>query len=137
MTPQERKQTPEYKAKAAARAKERQQNDPGYRRRRAEAEKRRRDRWREANPKADAKSKTLSQWTKRGVIFLSKKEQDQWYQRWLNAEVCEKTGDTFSGIGSKRKTLDHCHTTGRPRNIVTSEFNLLLARVEAKGLTII
>ena len=59
----------------------------------------------------------IYKWKKRGLIA---NDYPSIYYRWLNSKKCEKCGHDYSYW---RKEMDHCHKTGKFRNIVCHNCN--------------
>ena len=64
------------------------------------------------------KSKTIWTWEKLGLIG----DYESIYQRYINTTHCDKCGVLFDKINFK--CMDHCHKTGKFRNVLCNGCNL-------------
>tara|TARA_R110001592_G_scaffold311583_1_gene586496 strand:+ start:1108 stop:1599 length:492 start_codon:yes stop_codon:yes gene_type:complete len=70
------------------------------------------------------KNKTISQWTKRGVIS---DDFELLYEKYISTTNCEECDCEFGEFHcplANWKCLDHCHETGEFRNILCNRCNL-------------
>ena len=66
------------------------------------------------------KTKLLSVWKRRGLTG----DFEKIYERYLNTTNCDLCNVFLEGIGSNRKCMDHCHDTGKFRNVVCHTCNM-------------
>jgi len=66
------------------------------------------------------KPKSKYQWKKRGLIFTEEEFQEI-YNRYIWASHCELCGNAFKS--SSNRHMEHCHATGKFRNIVCTKCN--------------
>jgi len=71
------------------------------------------------------KIKRIGKWKLRGVIHT---DWNNLYELYLKTDKCDKCKCEF--IGTNRKCLDHCHTTGAFRNILCHRCNLNTDRAD-------
>jgi hypothetical protein len=68
----------------------------------------------------------ISHWKGRGIIC---DDWDDFYDnRWITNKNCECCGKEY--INQKQKHLDHCHKTGKLRNILCQNCNHLRGHIE-------
>jgi len=74
------------------------------------------------NKQCDAakKSSTLSAWKKNGLLE-TREFMEQIYNEYLNSKECQLCGEPYSK--KNKKSMDHCHNTGKFRNIVCNRCN--------------
>ena len=65
-------------------------------------------------------SKTISDWKRSGLIESRERMEEIYWIRECSTE-CEKCGKEF--ISSYDRHMDHCHITGRFRNILCTSCN--------------
>ncbi len=65
------------------------------------------------------KSERKIWWKKRGVIFDN--DFDEIHERYINSSHCELCNKVYKS--SRDRCLDHCHTTGKFRNVVCQSCN--------------
>ena len=68
------------------------------------------------------KSELLWQWKHQGLIG----DYESIYNIYINTSHCNKCGVLLKGKGNDKKCMDHCHTTGKFRNILCSRCNVHL-----------
>jgi hypothetical protein len=70
------------------------------------------------------KSRRIGHWKNRGVIHDNF---DELYEYYINCKECENCGvELIEGMyGNNRRCLDHCHKTGKFREILCNSCNLL------------
>jgi hypothetical protein len=74
--------------------------------------------WRKTE--AGRKSTTTSNWRQRGL----KGDIDKIYKIWKETEYCDLCKIELDTDGGSRKCMDHCHKTGKFRNIVCNRCNV-------------
>jgi len=47
------------------------------------------------------------------------------YDRWLNTKNCDCCNKILTATGNTRKSMDHCHKTGKFRNILCHNCNIM------------
>ena len=72
------------------------------------------------------KSDTLYNWKRRGLIADNI---DEIYDRYINATHCEKCNIEFKD----KRYMDHCHKTGKFRNILCNSCNMCDEDIAVKG----
>ncbi len=60
-------------------------------------------------------------WKQRGVVFDN--DFEEIYDRYINSSQCELCNKVYKN--SQDKCLDHCHTTGKFRNVVCQNCNVI------------
>tara|TARA_R110002074_G_C11974854_1_gene611143 strand:+ start:43 stop:489 length:447 start_codon:yes stop_codon:yes gene_type:complete len=60
-------------------------------------------------------------WKRRGVVFDN--DFEEIYDRYINSSQCELCNKVYKN--SQDKCLDHCHTTGKFRNVVCRPCNVI------------
>ena len=65
------------------------------------------------------KSERKKWWKRRGVVFDN--DFEEIYDRYINSSQCELCNKVYKN--SLDKCLDHCHTTGKFRNVVCQNCN--------------
>lgn len=77
-----------------------------------------------AKTPAGIKCSIICNWKRLGIVC----DYDEWYERYVTATQCElcelPLGTHGDGTGMFR-TLDHDHTTGKPRNVLCQRCNIL------------
>lgn len=70
------------------------------------------------------KSVRIGHWKNRGVIHDNF---DELYEYYINCKECENCGiELIEGMyGANKRCLDHCHKTGKFRNILCNSCNFL------------
>ena len=66
------------------------------------------------------KNTNVNAWKFKGLIE-SEEFIDQIYEEYLNSEECELCGEPY--LNGNFKSMDHCHLTGKFRNIVCNRCN--------------
>ena len=77
------------------------------------------------------KSMRITQWKYRG-LKETKEFIEQIYDEYLNSEECQLCGEPYSAHNIK--SMDHCHTTGKFRNIICNRCNCWKADKAVKNI---
>tara|TARA_R110002074_G_C12074464_1_gene622170 strand:+ start:131 stop:538 length:408 start_codon:yes stop_codon:yes gene_type:complete len=72
------------------------------------------------NDPRNKKSKTIYQWKKRGLKETNEFI-EQIYEEYLNSEECQLCGEPYK---KNKKDMEHCHITGKFRNICCHRCNM-------------
>lgn len=67
------------------------------------------------------RSRTISSWKRQGLIE-SREFMEQIYHEYFLSEECELCGEPYSE--HNKKSMDHCHKTGKFRNVVCHRCNI-------------
>ena len=67
------------------------------------------------------KSVTISGWKHTGLIS---DDYDAVYDKWINTHNCECCNESI-GFGKGSRVMDHCHKTGKFRNILCHSCNIM------------
>ena len=60
-------------------------------------------------------------WKKRGIKFKDNSDFELWWKRYEESKNCELCNKIYKN--SHDICIDHCHNTGKPRNIVCQQCN--------------
>ena len=65
-------------------------------------------------------------WKSRGLIFDSKEEFEEIYERYINTWFCDLCNCPLheGNVGSGKRVMDHDHVTGKFRNILCNHCNI-------------
>jgi hypothetical protein len=69
---------------------------------------------------------TISGWKRRGMIC---DDYDKVYERYFNSTNCECCGKEYN-LNQMDKHMDHCHNTGKFRNILCRNCNQLRGHID-------
>ena len=85
---------------------------------------------RKSHPEEMKKSKMIYKWKTRGVKSYNYYELYDYYKNATNCEICniELTIDRY--MKSTTKVLDHCHTTGKFRNVLCHKCNMARGSID-------
>ena len=73
------------------------------------------------------KTQTISSWKRQGLIT---DDIDAIYERYLNSTNCECCGNEYKKEKKSNKHMDHCHKTGKFRNILCRNCNQLRGHID-------
>jgi len=79
-------------------------------------------------------SRTAYNWKRSGIVFDSQEEFDFWASKYNSATHCEISGLPFSSADRSKKCLDHDHSTGKPRGVISGASNLLLHSEQTEAI---
>tara|TARA_R110002110_G_scaffold265281_1_gene481220 strand:+ start:281 stop:640 length:360 start_codon:yes stop_codon:yes gene_type:complete len=74
------------------------------------------------------KGNCISSWKSLGLKLQEGQTYDMIYERYLNSEKCECCLKPY--LEYKGKHMDHCHTTGKFRNVLCRSCNQLRGHIE-------
>tara|TARA_R110000744_G_scaffold66287_1_gene135426 strand:+ start:284 stop:673 length:390 start_codon:yes stop_codon:yes gene_type:complete len=74
------------------------------------------------------KCRMISSWKSQGLKLQEDQTYDMIYERYLNSEKCECCLKPY--LEFKGKHMDHCHTTGKFRNVLCRSCNQLRGHID-------
>jgi len=77
------------------------------------------------------KTNMISSWKRRGLLWETKEEIDEIYERYLNSKRCELCDVEYTE--TIIKNMDHSHTTGKFRNVLCHRCNSNTDRQDNKS----